>query len=379
MTGLKISTLSDFYSDVLKDLPLIARTREIVLKYGWNATSYQLVNPGLRRWFSKDEEAVAGFVSCNKRRVVAGAPICAIDRLKKVAAEFERDAESRGERVCYVCAEARLELMYENSPDYTKILIGAQPVWNPSDWAQIVATHSSLRAQLNRARNKGVIVSEWSTERAHNNPALIKCLQKWLSTKGLPPLHFLVEPNTLARLFDRRVFVAECGGEVVGFLVLSPIATRNGWLFEQFPHSPNAPNGSVELMIDAAMRALADGGYAYASLGLSPLSTRAEVRPFKNPLFLRILLFWMRKHGQRFYNFEGLDKFKAKLQPKKWEPIFAVSNESRFSFRTIYAIASAFSANAPVRLVLGGLWRAFVTEIEWLKQKAQKKLLKNTK
>jgi phosphatidylglycerol lysyltransferase len=129
-------------------------------------------------------------------------------------------------------------------------------------------------------------------------------------------------------------------------------------------------------MIDTAMRALAAGGYEYATLGLSPLSIRADIKPFRNPLWLGILLAWMRRHAQRFYNFDGLDAFKAKLRPEKWEPVFAISNEARFSLRTLYAIASAFSGNAPVRLFLGGLWRALLTEIKWLRQSIDKKLFK---
>jgi phosphatidylglycerol lysyltransferase len=81
----------------------------------------------------------------------------------------------------------------------------------------------------------------------------------------------------------------------------------------------------------------------------------------------------MRQHGQRFYNFDGLDAFKAKLRPEKWEPVFAISNESRVSPRTLYAIAAAFSGNAPVRLFLSGLWRALKTEIKWLRESIAKK------
>jgi phosphatidylglycerol lysyltransferase len=366
------STLHSFDDNAIKESSLLQRTSELVLKYGWNSTSYQIINPGIRHWFSKTEDAVVGFVSCHNVRVAAGAPICAQERLPEVAAEFETDAARAKEKVCYFCAEARLESIYLNSTAHAKILLGAQPVWQPRDWAKIAAKHKSLRAQLNRARNKGVSVSEWTTEKAHNNPVLLNCLREWLSAKGLPPLHFLVEPNTLARLSNRRVFVAERGGEVFGFVLLSPIARRNGWLFEQFIHKPGAPNGTVELMIDTAMRVLAENGYDYATLGLSPLSTRAEVKPFHNPFWLRILLAWMRKHGQRFYNFDGLDAFKAKLQPDRWEPVFAISNEPRLSFKTLYAIASAFSGNAPIRLFIGGLWRALKTEIKWFKQRVKK-------
>lgn len=357
-----------------KDPASIELVREIVLLNGWNSTSYQIINPGIKYWFSAAKDSVVGFVSCNGVRVVAGAPISLSGKIAETAKQFENEAAKNGERVCYVCAEERLESIYDTSEKHSKVLLGAQPIWTPANWAEIIKTHKSLRAQLNRARNKGVTVEEWSRERSHESPQLKKCLVKWLGKKGLPPLRFLVEPNTLGRLFDRRIFVAAGDGDIYGFVVLSPIAQRNGWLFEQFIHRPGAPNGTVELMIDFAMRKLAEDGYDFATLGLSPLSKRADVPRFDNPLWLRIVLAWMKKHGQRFFNFEGLDAFKAKLQPEKWEPVFAISNEPRFSFRTFYAITSAFSGNATVRLFAGGILRAAVTEIDWLRQKVERKL-----
>jgi phosphatidylglycerol lysyltransferase len=356
-----------------KESPPLARARRLVLEYGWNSTSYQIINPGIRYWFTAASDAVVGFVSCRGVRVVVGAPICSKNRLAEVAAEFERDAAQKGERVCYFGAEIRLESLYINSPKHAKVLLGAQPVWQPGNWTSIVANHKSLRAQLNRARNKGVTVTEWSIEKAHANPVLLDCVRKWLAAKGLPPLHFMVETDTLSRLFDRRVFVAEREAEVIGFVLLSPVPQRNGWLFEQYVYKPGTPNGTVELMIDTAMRVLAADGCNYATLGLAPLSSRAQIAPFRNPLGLRILLAWMRVHAQRFYKFGGLDAFKAKLKPERWEPVFAISNEPRLSPKMLYAIAAAFSENAPVRLILGGLWRTLLTEIKWLKQSINKK------
>ncbi len=347
----------------------LLKARELVLKYGWNSTSYQIINPGIKHWFSARNDAVVGFVSCGGIRVVVGAPVCSESRLPETAAEFERDAADKGERVCYFCAEQRLEAVYDKDFNHKKILLGAQPVWTPRNWDAVVSKHKSLRAQLNRARNKGVSVTEWSNEKAADNPALLECVREWLAAKGLPPLHFMVEPDTLSRLFDRRVFVAEHASKVVGFVMLSPVAGRNGWLFEQFVHRPGAPNGTVELMIDAAMRAAAETGSDYATLGLAPLSTRAPVAPFRNPIWLRILLAWLRVHGRRFYNFDGLDAFKAKLQPEKWEPVFAISNEPRISPKTLYAIAGAFSENAPVSLVFNGLRTALSAEIKLFKNR----------
>ena len=346
--------------------PSVARARELVLTCGWNSTSFQIVNPGISRWFSDRGDAVVGYVAAAGVRVAAGAPVCREERLAEVIEEFESYAKHAGESVCFFCAESRLESAVEGRAHHSRFLLGAQPTWRPVIWPETVGKHKSLRAQLNRSRNTGVTVAEWPTEKATGSESLAECLHAWLDSKGLPPLHFLVEPDTLNRLKHRRVFVAEHNGRVVGFVTLSPVVTRNGWLFEQFPHRPKAPNGTVELMIDAAMRALAEDGCEYATLGLSPLSQRAEVANRDDPIWLRAALGWIRKHGQRFYNFDGLDAFKAKLGPERWEPVFAVANEPRVSPRTLYAIASAFSGNAPFQLLFGGLAKAAATEGKWI-------------
>lgn len=354
----------------IMDSASFARARDLVMRFGWNTTCFQIVNPGIEYWFGDYGESVVGYVTSGKSRVVAGAPVCPKDSLPEVVEAFESDARSRGLGVCYFGAEARLEGALRDSKDHARVLLGAQPVWHPTNWPKIMAGRASLRAQFNRARNKGVTISEWSIERATDNPLLRECLEAWLESKGLPPLHFVIEPETLGRLENRRIFAAEHNGGVAAFLVLSPIPTRKGWLTEQFPHHPLAPNGTVELMMDNAVRQLGDEGYEYVTLGLSPLSKRAKIEKFDNPVWLRILLLWMRKHGQRFYNFDGLDAFKSKMTPDYWEPVFAISNEPVFSGSTLYSIALAFTENRPFRVIAGGLRKAVATEFRTLRKKA---------
>lgn len=349
--------------------PDVARARELVLAHGWNSTAFQIVNPGINRWFTAAGDAVVGYVAAGGVRVVVGAPVCRPDRLGQVVNEFENDAGSDNSRVCYFAAETRLESVVAENGDHSKFLLGAQPSWDPREWPALVSRHRSVRAQINRARNKGVAVSEWQVSQATNSPELEACLSRWLASKNLPPLHFMVEPDTLDRLEDRRVFVAKHDDAVIGFIVLSPVAQREGWLFEQFPHVPGAPNGTVELMIDTAMRVVACEGCSYATLGLSPLSRHGDIAPIEQPVWLKIVLVWVRKHGQRFYNFDGLDAFKAKLQPSHWEPVYAVVNEAEVSPRTLYAIAKAFSGNSPFGLVFGALNKAVRTELRWIRSR----------
>ena len=205
---------------------------------------------------------------------------------------------------------------------------------------------------------------EWPSAEAENHPALRRCLGEWLDNRHLPPLHFLVEPETLARLDDRRVFVATLGErEVVGFTILSPVSARNGWLVEQIVRGIGAPNGTAELLIDTAMRAVGATGATYATLGLSPLSERAKIPRIPQPMWLDLLLRWVRVHGRRFYNFDGLDAFKAKFNPAIWEPIYAIADSDHFPPRALYAIAGAFSGGNPIALIAKALLRAGKQEL----------------
>lgn len=334
--------------------------RELVRAYGWNTTCSQILNPGIRHWFSQEGDAVVGYVRRAGVRVVVGAPVCAEERLDDALDEWHADADRARDGVCYFGAEARLRSRLGTCPGFANVVLGAQPVWTPEGFLD---ARRSIRYQRNRARNKGVTVEEWPADRA-DDPRLWGILEEWLATRGLPAMRFMVEPNTLAHLGDRRLFVAVQRERPVGFVVMSPVPARRGWLTEQFPRGQGAPNGTVELCLAEAVRAVAPGS-AFVTMGIVPLSQRAGVE-VGNPPWLDLVSRWARAHGRRFYDFAGLDEFKAKLDPDHWEPIYAISREARFSPRTLWAVASAFSDGSPLGAGARGLARAARQEWRWL-------------
>lgn len=334
--------------------------RELVRTYGWNTTCSQVLNPGIAHWFAADGDAMIGYVRRSGVRVVAGGPVCAEDRVRSVLDEWHADVDRAGDGVCYFGAEERLHGLLSDCEGFATVTLGAQPVWTPEAFLD---ARRSVRYQRNRARNKGVVVEEWSAERA-DDPRLWRILQEWLATRGLPAMRFMVEPNTLAHLGDRRLFVALLHGSPVGFVVMSPVPARDGWLTEQFPRGWNAPNGTVELNLAEAVGAVAPA--SFVTMGIVPLSQRAGEAQ-GNPQWLDIAARWARAHGRRFYDFSGLDAFKAKFDPERWDPIYAISREARFSPRTLWAIAGAFTEVSPVRAVADGLGRAIGQEWRWLR------------
>src|SRR5687767_12141385 len=103
----------------------LERVRQLVLQHGWNATTYQLLNPGIRHWFSAAGDAVVGYVAQRKVWVVAGGPVCAPQRLNDVVRSFESAAARHGKRVCYFGAAGRLKSLLENNPEYSTVVLGA--------------------------------------------------------------------------------------------------------------------------------------------------------------------------------------------------------------------------------------------------------------
>ena len=150
---------------------------------------------------------------------------------------------------------------------------------------------------------------------------------------------------------------------IVAFLVATPIPARGAWLLEQWPRRRSAPNGSVELLVDAAMCALGASGARAVTMGLAPLSRRAAGGGAVRPRWLALGMRWARAHGRRFYDFDGLDAFKAKFRPGSWEPISAISDGPRVGLRSLWAIAGVFGGGSPVTLARRALVAAAREEL----------------
>jgi phosphatidylglycerol lysyltransferase len=147
-------------------------------------------------------------------------------------------------------------------------------------------------------------------------------------------------------LAERRFFAATQGETLVGFLSMVPVFARDGWFVEDLVRSPEAPNGTAELLIDAAMRAAAAEGSGYLTLGLAPLA--GTVGPW-----LRIA----RRTGGPLYDFRGVHAFKAKLRPQTWAPIYLSYPRAQLGVTTVYDALAAFARGGLLRFGLRTLLR----------------------
>jgi phosphatidylglycerol lysyltransferase len=60
------------------------RVLAVLRRHGWNATSFQVLEPGFQYWFA-DEDACVACVDTGRAWVAAGAPLTEPARLREVA------------------------------------------------------------------------------------------------------------------------------------------------------------------------------------------------------------------------------------------------------------------------------------------------------
>ena len=144
---------------------------------------------------------------------------------------------------------------------------------------------------------------------------------------------------------------------------MAPIPARDGVFVEWIIQAPEAPNGTASLLLDRAFRIAS--GARVLTLGLVALSTFAPLSTPPPPLHIRALLAWMRAHARRFYNFEGLQRFKAKFQPEAWEPLYLLAPRETIGLPLLHAVADAFAGphRSPEALIALALAKAAGDEV----------------
>jgi len=177
--------------------------------------------------------------------------------------------------------------------------------------------HKGLRANLHRLEREGCsfeVLAE--AEVARVLPELRRVSDRWLETKHTREKGFSLgsfQPDYLCR---SPVAVVRHEGGIVAFANLLLGAPGGELSVDLMRHDESLPGSPMDYLFCRVMEWGRERGYAWFSLGMAPLSgleTGATA-----PLWNRVAAL-VGEHGERFYNFHGLRRYKEKFDPQ-WEP-----------------------------------------------------------
>ncbi|MGN6133471.1 MAG: phosphatidylglycerol lysyltransferase domain-containing protein [Aureliella sp.] len=329
------------------------RALELIRRYGWNNTSFQTLEPYFEYWFDPEAAGMVAYYRAWGTWVAAGAPVCSHERIGACAMGFAKAARRSRHRACFFGTLERFAA--ELGTEAASIKIGEQPWWDPQRWDMRADRRRSVGSQLRRAKRHGVIVrqipaAEMADENSEPRRAAQGVIDAWQKTHRMATMSFVVQLDAFSFPEQRRYFLAEKTGAdatntAVGFLAMIPIYARDGWFLEDLVRTADAPNGTAEALVDAAMRAVAAEGAAYATLGLSPLRQTSSSQ-FAQPRWAAWIFATSRRLLDPLYSFEGLAAFKTKFRPDGWEEVY-LTGIPRVTPLMLVSVLAAFARSRP--------------------------------
>jgi phosphatidylglycerol lysyltransferase len=179
-------------------------------------------------------------------------------------------------------------------------------------------------------------------------PELRVVSDAWLGLKRTREKGFSLGRFVPEYLLRFPVAVVRRQGMTIAFANVLPSGDRAEITVDLMRYRNDAPDGVMEYLLIEMMRWGKAEGYREFNLGMAPLSG-LENRALA-PLWNRVSALAFR-HGEQFYNFQGLRKFKEKFHPA-WSPRYLAS-PGGFALPRILADVAA--------LISGGL-RGVVTK-----------------
>ena len=152
-------------------------------------------------------------------------------------------------------------------------------------------------------------------------PALQRISSAWLASKSTGEKRFSMGAFSAQYLRQFPVAVVRCGGAAAAFTNLWTTGTRAELSLDLMRFGPEAPRSAMDYLFVELMLWGRAAGFRSFNLGMAPLSG-LEAHPLA-PAWHRVGNFIFR-HGEHFYNFEGLRRYKAKFAPS-WEPRYLVA------------------------------------------------------
>lgn len=174
-----------------------------------------------------------------------------------------------------------------------------------------------LRHAMSKAQRAGAtfeVVPARDVERLL--PELRQVSDSWLADSKKKEKGFSLGFWSSAYITRNDVAIVRIDGSISAFANIWRSANRNEMSIDIMRLRRGAPNGTMDFLFTALMDYAKADGYRWFNLGMAPLAGLSRHR--LAPLWSRVGT-WLSRHGDRFYNFEGLRAFKGKFRPE-WRP-----------------------------------------------------------
>ncbi len=267
--------------------------------------------------FAPNDDAFLMYDTEGRSWVALGDPVGADEdaRRELVWSFLEQCERDGGWPVFYEVSPADLDLYLEVGMNLMKI--GEEARVALADFNLDGKSKKTLRGTVNKLTREGLHLEILPAQRVPEFlPRLRVISDAWLGDKHAHEKRFSLgafDPKYLARTPMALVWQGE---QLVAFANLLLTDTKEEASVDLMRFLPNGPTGIMDFLFIELMQWARQEGYRWFNLGMAPLAGLTNRR--LSPLWNRFgaLVFG---RGERFYNFQGLKRYKDKFDPE-WEP-----------------------------------------------------------
>jgi phosphatidylglycerol lysyltransferase len=297
--------------------------------------------------WNDDRSAFVMYAIRGRSCVALGDPVGPADQAGELIRRFNSMCRRHGLMPVFYEASARY-LADCAACRLTTMKIGEEARVPLAAWSLDGGARKPLRTALHRMEREGLGFR--IVEPSGVAPLLVALQQvsdQWLAARRAG------EKGFSTGFFDREyvarspVAVMERNGRIEAFATLLPGANSIEVSVDLMRHRPTAPPGVMDALLVRVMQWAAASGYVEFNLGMAPLAGLPAPRASRA---------WTRaghfvyRHGEAFYNFQGLRAYKSKFDPV-WQPRY-LAYPGGLTLPRVAADVAALIAGGYVRMFL---------------------------
>jgi len=300
-------------TELAQALPIIAQSHQTL----GNAA----LTGDKRLLFNDTRDAFVMYQVMGRSWIALGDPVGPEERAEELVWRFRELSDHHGGRIVFYQASADCLPLYIDL-GLAALKIGEEARVSLEDFSLEGGARADLRQAHKRAERDGASFEMLTVERVPQMlPALRRISDSWLSGKSVAEKRFSVGAFSEDYLRHFPVALVRSEGTPSAFANLWLSGTRDELSVDLIRFGPDAPRGAMDYLFIELMLWGRAQGYRWFNLGMAPLAG-LERHPLA-PAWHRVGNFVFR-HGEHFYNFDGLRRYKSKFSPQ-WEPKYLVA------------------------------------------------------
>ena len=290
-----------------------------IMKTSFDSESNLVYLNDKRIYFSDNKKAFIMYGKYQNTRIVMGDPVGDESEISEIIWDYFLETKNSLESIIFY-EVGKENLHYYLDIGLTILKIGEEALVRLEDFSLKGDKKKTLRYTYNKLTKEEYemkIIKKEDIEPYLDELERISDI--WLGTKKVREKSFSLGNFTkeYMRNFDTAVIIKD--NEIYAFANLFYSGNKNEISIDLMRYDADrAPNGIMDFLFMKIMEYGRENGFRYFNLGMAPLSGIEDKNTGLINLWNKAGIF-IYKHGNHFYNFEGLKKFKNKFDPE-WEP-----------------------------------------------------------